>query len=131
MKGSWRTLVSSWSCQNYVINCSIGKLSLRHYVTSRKVAGSRRDEVNEFLFPIYLILPTALVPGVHSASNKYEFHKMLVESRARPAFKGNTITAIYGRLSRQCWILNISQPYRLPRPVTGIALLYGDGVCFL
>jgi hypothetical protein len=27
--------------------------------------------------------------------------------------------------------LNISQLYRPSRPVTGIALLYGDGVCFL
>jgi hypothetical protein len=28
------------------------------------------------------------------------------------------------QLSRQCEILNISQPYRLSRPVTGIALLF-------
>jgi hypothetical protein len=28
------------------------------------------------------------------------------------------------RLSRQCGILNISQPYRPPRPIMGIALLY-------
>jgi hypothetical protein len=27
--------------------------------------------------------------------------------------------------------LNISQPYRPPWSVTGIALLYGDGACFL
>jgi hypothetical protein len=28
------------------------------------------------------------------------------------------------RLSRQCGILNISQPYKSPRPVTGTALLF-------
>jgi hypothetical protein len=35
------------------------------------------------------------------------------------------------RLSKQCGILNISQTYRPAGPVTGKALLYGDGVCFM
>jgi hypothetical protein len=49
-------------------------------------------------------------------------------------FLGSKVTILLpsvSRLSRQCGILNISQPYRPPGPDTGIALLYGDGVCFL
>jgi hypothetical protein len=40
--------------------------------------------------------------------------------RVRPS----TLSVIVCRLSRQCGILNILQPYRPPRPVTGIALLF-------
>jgi hypothetical protein len=35
-----------------------------------------------------------------------------------------TLPPSVSRLSKQCGILNISQPYRPPQPVTGIALLY-------
>jgi hypothetical protein len=35
-----------------------------------------------------------------------------------------TLPLSLSRLSRQCGILNISQPYRPPRPLTGIALLF-------
>jgi hypothetical protein len=38
---------------------------IRRYATSR--------EVIEFSFSIYLILPSALGPGVHSASNRNEY----------------------------------------------------------
>jgi hypothetical protein len=50
-------------------------LLLRHYATSRKVAGSRSDDVNEF-FLIYLILPTALDPGVYWTSIRNEYQKL-------------------------------------------------------
>jgi hypothetical protein len=45
-------------------------LVVRAYATSWKVAGSIPDEVNQFFFPIYLILPAALGPGVYSACNR-------------------------------------------------------------
>jgi hypothetical protein len=35
-----------------------------------------------------------------------------------------TLPPFLSWLSRQCGILNISQPYRPPRPVTGITLLF-------
>jgi hypothetical protein len=33
--------------------------------------------VNDFFFSIYLIIPAALVPGVHSASNRNEYKKQI------------------------------------------------------
>jgi hypothetical protein len=42
--------------------------------TSRKVAGSRTDEVNAFS-SIYLILPVALGPDIYSATSRNEYQK--------------------------------------------------------
>jgi hypothetical protein len=44
-------------------------------VTSRRVASSIPDEVNEFFPPFYLILPAAIGCGVNSASNRNEYQK--------------------------------------------------------
>jgi hypothetical protein len=57
----------------YIIK-KLGSAVVKAYAASRKVTGSRPDEVSEF-FPIYLILPAALGPGVHSASNRNEYQK--------------------------------------------------------
>jgi hypothetical protein len=52
-----------------------GSTSSRHHcATHHKVAGLGLDEENEF-FLIYLILPAARGPGVHSASNRNECQK--------------------------------------------------------
>jgi hypothetical protein len=55
---------------------------------------------------------------------------MFLGSKVRRVRRADNLT-ICEPIARQCGILNISQPYRPPRLVTEIALLYGDGVCFL
>jgi hypothetical protein len=78
--------------------------------------GSIPGEVN---FYIFLILQTALGPKVYSASNRNEYQKVKLGG----CLGLTTLPPSVSRLSRQCGILNISQPSRPQRPVTGIALL--------
>jgi hypothetical protein len=56
---------------------------------------------------------------------------MFLGREPRPVPRADNLMPSVSRMARQCGILNTSQPYRPPRPVMGIALLYGDGVCFL
>jgi hypothetical protein len=48
---------------------------------------------------------------------------MFLGSRARPVRWADNLPPPVSRLSRQYGILNISQPYRPPWPVTRLALL--------
>jgi hypothetical protein len=87
---------SSWFSPGKCRDRTRGSVVLRHYATSQKVAGLGSLEVNAF-FPIYLILPAALGPGVYSASNRNEYQeqrKMFLRSRSRPVRRADNLTAI-------------------------------------
>jgi hypothetical protein len=84
----------------------------------------------EWFFSIYLIIPAALwLRGFTQPVTEMNTRNLPGEYSAVGVRLTNLLPSV-SRLSRQSGILNISQPFRTPRPVTGIALLYGDGVCF-
>jgi hypothetical protein len=78
-----------------------------------------------FFFSVYLIVPTALGLVAHSASNRNEYQKYknnVFVVQMAPVRRADKLTSVCEPVSRQCGILNISQIYRPPRPVTGMAL---------
>jgi hypothetical protein len=88
-----------------------------------------RTRWGEWIFSIYLILPAGLGSGVYSASNRNEYQKQKNNVERVRCVGLTTLPPSVSRLSIQCGIFNISQPYRPPRPVTGIVLLRIEHGC--
>jgi hypothetical protein len=101
----------------------------RYHSGSRTMLQAGRSRVLVLMSLIYLFLLAVLGFWVYSASNRSKQKCFWGVKRGQHVKSATSPSA--NRLSRQCGIPNISQPHRPPRPVTGIALLYGEEVCFL
>jgi hypothetical protein len=81
------------------------------------------DEVIDFFFN--LPNPCSRTMSLWSSHSLTEMStRNLPRGKAGPAHKADSLAASVSWLSRQCWLLGISQPYRPPRPVKERALLF-------
>jgi hypothetical protein len=80
--------------------------------------------MRSLIFSVYLILPATPWPGVYSASNRNGYQKIFLGLKRGWRIRITASPPFVNRLSRKYRILDISQPYRTPWPVTEIALLF-------
>jgi hypothetical protein len=101
---------------------------LKYYATDRKVAGSRLDGGEWILFKLSDTRTFDSTRPWGSLSLKQKWMLEAEKSKLRPVGRADNLASSMSRFCRQCGILNISQPYRLPRPATGMALFLLPGV---
>jgi hypothetical protein len=91
---------------------------VRRNAVSRKDTGSSPDEVIKFF----------TLPDTSSRTIALGLTQSLTEMSTRRYFLGvkrdRRVRLTREPIFRECGILDISQPYMPPRPVTGIALLF-------
>jgi hypothetical protein len=93
---------------------------LRHYATSRKVAGSNPNEVIRFYIWLNPPSRTMTLSSIQSLTE--------MSSRNFPGGKERPLSV--SRLSRECENLDASEPSGSPRPVTEIALCFSNNRFF-
>jgi hypothetical protein len=62
-------------------------------------------------------------PGVGSSSNRNEYQESSLDVKRGRRLRLTILLPPVSRLSRKCDNLDVLQPYKPPRPVTGLALL--------
>jgi hypothetical protein len=138
--------------RNIFQGLSLTDPDINHYITIKKLLYSIFNDGNWNYFPIKLStqcikylqrhfrwnigellnlpnLSGCLGPGVHPASKRNEYQKqknnnVFWEVKCGWCIGLITLPPSMSRFCRQCGLLSISQLYRPPRPVTGIALLF-------